>query len=304
MLEARRHYFLVEKHFGLKRDWYRIHDTEPSHGAIRLKQNEADTWNKSGWGIFHTVNSFSGPRRKENLLQIQSWAIDIDKGSKEKQIERIKNAPVAPSLVVETKNGHHVYWHSKDATLETYEAIVCDRLIPYFNADEKAKDVARVLRVPGYYHQKNPKNPFLVELKYWSDSFYDPYDMIFAFRLPPEKEKESLQKQEIRNALRSEGETLWERVYNLDCEQGLQSLSGTHYVNGETYTFRKVSSGNLNIYVNGKSTSSFIDTNKRIGSLSNGGPTIFNWLKWYGRTNQEVNDIMKDVFSELYGTRA
>lgn len=303
MHSEQRLYSMIEDHFGVKRDWYRIHESTKNSGAIKLAPREATDWNKSGWGIFHTVNQFSGPRRKENLTHINAWAIDIDRGNKDEQLERIENAPLWPSLVVETRNGFHVYWNALHASQEHYEAIVVGRLIPYFGADEKAKDMARLLRVPGYYHQKDPTHPYLISVRSWNNCSYSENDMLYAFPISEEKKKELEIKKELRIALKKEESTagdLWEGVYNIDCEAALQKLSGSPHVKGETYTFRRVSSGNLNIYVNGKSTSSWIDKNKRIGSMNGGGPTVFNWLKWFGKSNAEVVQIMKEVFPELW----
>lgn len=300
MQAERRIYSVIEQEFGFHRDWYRIHDSDQKSGAIPISPDEAESWNKSGWGIFHTVQLFRGSRKKENLDRITSWAIDIDKGTKEKQLALMKKSPLYPNLVIESKNGLHIYWNSKNATQETYEAIVLDRLIPFFDADPRAKDVSRLLRVPGFFHVKNPKDPFLVKVLYWNPGRYTEDDMFYAFRLSRAKEQESVVKQELRTAFRVYGDNLWEKVFNLDCEAALTRLSGTTHVFGETYSFKKVSSGNLNIFVNNKSTSCWVDTNKRIGSPNGGGPTIFSWLKWFGRKNSEVVSIMKGEFPELW----
>ncbi len=48
------------------RSLYRINDKNPGLGCHEVKSfAEADQWNEKGWGIFWTVNSFNGPRRKE-----------------------------------------------------------------------------------------------------------------------------------------------------------------------------------------------------------------------------------------------
>ena len=117
MHRERRVYSMIQNYFNSQRDWYRIHETEKGHGALRVNPNEADFWNQSGWGIFHTVNSFQGGRRKQNLNRINAWAIDIDCKDKDKKLEQIENAPILPSLIVETKNGFHVYWNAKNAKL-------------------------------------------------------------------------------------------------------------------------------------------------------------------------------------------
>ncbi len=303
MHRERRVYSMIQNYFNSQRDWYRIHETEKGHGALRVNPNEADFWNQSGWGIFHTVNSFQGGRRKQNLNRINAWAIDIDCKDKDKKLEQIENAPILPSLIVETKNGFHVYWNAKNAKLNHYQDIVLDRLIPYFKADERAKDIARLLRVPGFYHIKNPKDPYMVSVKGWNNCAYTEKDMFYAFPLSKEKEKEMEVKKELKAILRPSSygnDDLWENVFQMDCEMALRRLSGRSHVGGEQYSFQRVANGNLNIYVNNKSTSCWIDKNKRIGSPNGGGPTVFQWLKWFGLTNARVVEVMKKEFPELW----
>jgi hypothetical protein len=40
----------------------------------------------------------------DSVKAIQTWICDIDDGDKEKQLELIKNAPLKPSLVVESNH--------------------------------------------------------------------------------------------------------------------------------------------------------------------------------------------------------
>jgi hypothetical protein len=43
-------------------------------------------------------------RNRESIKAIQTWICDIDTGTKEEQLELIKNAPLKPSLVVESNH--------------------------------------------------------------------------------------------------------------------------------------------------------------------------------------------------------
>ena len=269
-------------------------------GAFPISEDLALNWNQKGFGIFWTVQDFnSTDRKKENLSKILSWAIDIDGGDKESQMSIIKSHAI-PSLVVETKNGFHVYWNAINATVENFEAIVSDRLIPIFNADKKAKDLSRILRVPGYYHLKDPNDPFLVKQVFKSNAAYTEDQMFSLFPLNKKELKISNIKQELRHAFKADGNDIWEKVYNLDCEQGLIRLSGTRAVNGEPFSFRRVSNGNLNILVNNKSTSSWIDTDKKIGSTDKGGPTLWQWINWYHRNHKITYQYMREFFGELW----
>lgn len=286
----------------MHRDFYALFDSEgplKSKGAFRIPESSCSEYNSQGYGIFWTVQEFMGDRKKENIKKINSWAIDLDGGNKDDQLEMIHKY-CYPSLLVETKNGFHVYWDAKNATVDNFEEIVSDRLVFLFKADPKARDLARILRVPGYKHLKNPQDPFEIK-KVWSYPVsYTEEQMIYNFKLPKEKQTESKTKQELRKVFKADGNDLWEKVYNLDCQLALERLSGTPAVGCENITFRRVSNGNLNILVDGKSTSCWVDSSKRIGSSDNGGPTIWQWINWYHRDNKKTYEYMKDYFSELW----
>jgi hypothetical protein len=55
------------------------------------------------YGIYFSVNPMEkGKRDKASVKLIQTWICDIDTGTKEEQLELINNAPLKPSLVVES----------------------------------------------------------------------------------------------------------------------------------------------------------------------------------------------------------
>lgn len=282
------------------RSLYRINDKDPSKGCHELRHfPEADHWSEQGWGIFWTVNSFKGPRRKENCMGVLSWAIDMDEGTKAEQLARIRSVAVTPSCVNETARGYHVYFDAKPgADPESYRDIV-ERLVEVYRADKNAKDVCRILRVPGYRHWKGEK-PFGIKWVHLSSQTYSEAEMRKAFPAPPAKEQEFEQKGELRRELKGvAGDDVWERVWSLDCEQALARLSGTSAVNNEHFTFRRTASGSLNILVNGKGTSCWVDRNGRIGSADKGGPTIFQWINWYQRDTKRSFAILKEMFPEV-----
>lgn len=281
--------------------YFRMHDQSPNEhgGAQPVDLADASRWQARGFGIFGTVNRFrDGQRRIANLERIEAWAIDMDTGTKEEQYAKLRGFALVPSFVVETKRGYQAYWRARDGKPEHWNGIMVERLVPYFGADKNARDLARILRVPNFLHLKNPAEPFLVcEVWRW-DVSYTERQLLDVLPEPPAKvlkDKHSA----IARELRADGDEFWERVYNLDCVEGLRRLSGSSAVRGEQFTFHRTRSGTENIVVDGKGTSCWVDTNGRIGSLSDGGPTLFFWLKWYGHSNREAVRILKDTFPEL-----
>jgi hypothetical protein len=286
--------------------YFRMFDPEP-RGVFELTAGESPAeWNRKGFGIFWTVNEFNGPRRIENLTRVAFWAVDLDDGTKAEQLERIQKAPLIPSLIVETKRGYQVYYRAKDGRKEHWNAIVLHRLVPYFGADKNARDLARILRVPGFLHLKDPANPFQVKTVFTSPAAYTEWQMVEHF--PDTEAEERAREQHHQDRTRYKAptglaETFWDRVYELDCLEGLSRLSGHPGVSGEQYTFRRNASGTHNILVDGKGTSCWVDRNGRIGSLAGGGPTLFQWLKWFRNSPGDCAKIIKQLFPHLEDKR-
>lgn len=170
-----------------------IHDNRDNAPTIHSEQLQLER-QREGYGIFFTVNGFSGGKRvSENLTNINGFFADIDYPDKlNKTPEKIReykqdllmemmdDALPIPTYVIETKNGFHVYWllekpvflnelnpdQQNELRLQ-YRAIE-EAILFRFDGDPGAKDVARVLRVPGTLHQKDPNDPFEVKISHAS----------------------------------------------------------------------------------------------------------------------------------------
>ena len=67
--------------------------------------------------------------------------------------------PIEPHITVESSPGkYHRYILVEDAPLDEVEAVQ-QRLVDDFGSDPNAKDISRVLRLPGFDHMKNPASP-------------------------------------------------------------------------------------------------------------------------------------------------
>lgn len=290
----------------MPRLWFRMFDSAPQGGGAPMAiscEDEAISWNERGWGIYWTVNAFrDGVRRISHLEAVLAWATDLDASSKAEQRQRIGRAPLRPSLVVETRRGYHVYYGAKDGTSEGWDAIVRRRLIGYFGGDENASDLARILRVPGYDHCKDPSSRFRCEVVDEWPVAYRERDMLEAF---PERAPRQAAASRVvaaaphaaRPAAAARPETPWDRLNAADQGELLLRLSGHPAMGGEHIVLRE-QSGVRKICVNGKSNSTWVDAQGRIGSLSGGGPTVVQWLQWYGLGRAQVLDVFAEVFPE------
>ena len=124
--------------------------------------------NEGGSGIYVTVNETDGMGRKiGNITGLRAYWADLD--GVEVDIEAL---PLAPSMVVQSKNGKHLYWLSYgDCTLAQHKKMQ-SRIASSLKSDPSVIDPSRVLRVPGFFHRKG--EPFMVSLlsthpqrRYW-----------------------------------------------------------------------------------------------------------------------------------------
>ena len=108
-----------------------------------------------GAGVYFTVNRTDGAGRKgQNITNIRAvWQEDDDGAA--------VNFPIEPSLVVESSPGRfHRYWllaepWPEDERGRADHGAVMERMIESYGSDPNAKDLCRVLRVPGFLNRKH-----------------------------------------------------------------------------------------------------------------------------------------------------
>jgi phage pi2 protein 07 len=83
---------------------------------------------------------------------------------KMEQAENIKNFILHPSIVVETKNGYHVYWLINNGEVEKFRCIQM-QLIIKFGGDRNCINESRLLRLPGFPHTKGEKKHFPIMVR-------------------------------------------------------------------------------------------------------------------------------------------
>jgi len=142
----------------------------PDNKAITLEQRKdlsrqfIGTWesqkesliyyNRLGCGVFVTVNKTDGQGRKNhNIVGINTIFVEDDTGEP-------KNFPIEPSMVIQTSPNKYHYYFLTDTTHKLEARAVQEHMVQQYNSDPNAKDLARVLRIPGFHHLKN--TPFKV----------------------------------------------------------------------------------------------------------------------------------------------
>jgi putative DNA primase/helicase len=103
-----------------------------------------------GAGVFVTVNETDGKgRTAANIVRVRACFVDLDKG--EPLPEKFH---AEPHIIVESSRSKwHVYWLVRDCPLDRFTALQ-ERLIRAYGSDGKPKDLPRVMRLPGFVHQK------------------------------------------------------------------------------------------------------------------------------------------------------
>lgn len=235
------------------------------------------------YGIYFSVNPMETWKRDMNSVKkIQTWICDIDDMDKNKQLELINKSKLKPSLVVESVHGFHLYYLAKEElTREEYENWNW-WLKNYYGWDPKVcKDIARVLRIPGFYHMKWEPIMELYREDLSSGECYTVEQMEEAFPDQSDTTPGRTKQREQLNSYLNDEDSFRTKAGELDSRSMLEELSWSGWVSGDIITFKRNSNGTEQIYVNWKSTGCWIDKSWLIGSADKWGPTWIQWLKWY-----------------------
>lgn len=146
--------------------------------------------NKQGFNIYFTVNS--GGTKKEQINKINAFFIDCDCGKddkgnyfnldivkqyKQRVLQRVQEFGLAPSFVVDTRNGYHIYWLVDNAKVEQFEEVQ-KKLIHYFNSDERVFTAQFIMRLPNFYWTKDIQNKYLCTIYQYNDIRYNADEFI------------------------------------------------------------------------------------------------------------------------------
>lgn len=112
-----------------------------------------------GFQPFVCVNKLKGSKRSNaEVSGYRAFFLDFD--------GEPAHAPDAypPHCIVQSKGGQHWYWRTSGDPPQFWRSVTI-ALAHYFGSDITVTDPARVLRVPGSWHLKDPEDPFLVTLQ-------------------------------------------------------------------------------------------------------------------------------------------
>jgi putative DNA primase/helicase len=131
-----------------------LHGTLEEHAAELMRRN------KLGAGVFVAVNATDGHGRKKiSITKVRDVWRDADSPDARKV-----SPLLAPILEVETSPGKfQEHWFVDQLMLPEHAAIM-RTMVEKFGSDPQAALLNQVLRLPGFYHCKNPERPHLVRI--------------------------------------------------------------------------------------------------------------------------------------------
>lgn len=166
----------------------------PWHFALPYDEAEPKLREREefGWGTFFTVNELDQSkdpglpdkpkhRTKKMFKRARAVFLDFDKDDKQPP----DSFPLQPNIIVTSSPGkYHFYWLTETEDSAEWNAVMEGIVIKY-DGDPQAKDLARVLRLPTYNHNKY--EPFYVDFTVYRDEPYA-WDEIVA-NFPPVRKK-------------------------------------------------------------------------------------------------------------------
>jgi hypothetical protein len=166
------------------------------HGTLNSCSTDLVNLNKQGAGVFVTINKTDlKGRARNNVTDIRALFIDFDKVNPER-VDTLQALPLPPSMIVESSpNKHHAYWilGSGEIALDDFKPLQ-KRLIGFFKDDgaDNIHDLPRVLRLAGFYHQKQER--YLTRVLYTGEKYSADALKAWVHDLPQPIEAEKQQK--------------------------------------------------------------------------------------------------------------
>jgi hypothetical protein len=132
--------------------------------------------NRQGAAIYVTVNETDGKGRKAaNITRLRAIWQDDDCGYE-------GDFPLPPSMIISSSPGKFQrYWLSEELSKEDYKGLMGTMIREYGSDKDCGTDLARVLRVPGFFHQK--AELYLIRIVEASGRRYTGAELLKAF--PP-----------------------------------------------------------------------------------------------------------------------
>lgn len=135
------------------------------HGTLEQHHTKLTSLQQYGSGIFVMVNQGDGVvhpnyktcRTAANLIRVRALFADLDGAPLEPVLQDLH-----PDIIVESSpRKWHAYFLTSDCALDAFK-LRQQQIAAKFNSDPKVCDLPRVMRLPGFWHQKS--TPFMTRI--------------------------------------------------------------------------------------------------------------------------------------------
>ena len=146
----------------------------PAHhlrGTLNDLYPTLQQYNADGYGIFMNINALDGQGKElSNVQYIRTHVVDLDDlNTAQKNYEQAVASQPTPHFAVQSSPGkYHIYWLVEPYTGNEFYEQHQRKFKQLYNGDKSVIDATRVLRVPGFLHQKG--EPFEVTCWNLNDS--------------------------------------------------------------------------------------------------------------------------------------
>ncbi len=132
-------------------------------------------YNQRKYGTWFTPNSMkNGKRRKIDTSRFNAIVLDMDfKGTVEEiaeqkaiKLKELLDLQLKPTVIVETRNGYHLYWFLVLGTIIDIEVFAALQILMQqkLDTDPGSLGAEHLFRVPGYNHWKVQDDPFMCQI--------------------------------------------------------------------------------------------------------------------------------------------
>lgn len=135
------------------------------HGTLQEHLSNLTSQQQHGAGVFVMVNQGDGKtlpgfktcRTSRNVSAVRALFADLDGAP----LGPLLNDP-HPDIIVESSPGrYHAYWLTPDCPLDEFTQRQ-KQIAAKFKSDPSVSDLPRVMRLPGFWHQKS--TPFITRM--------------------------------------------------------------------------------------------------------------------------------------------
>lgn len=132
------------------------------HGSVDALAGPLVAANQAGAGIFFMVNAGDQRgRRADNVKRVRAHFVDLDTPG----VDPLFTAQLSPHIIVESSEGKwHAYWLAEAEASRDEFSTLQRSLAERFSGDPAVCDLPRVMRLPGFFHQKEDSAPFMTRM--------------------------------------------------------------------------------------------------------------------------------------------